>query len=231
MIKTSQPSQLDKNHNSHPTVTLQQALAVSAYLVIWFIFGVIPVLQKNTVWLSLAFAVLLIVIIVVFLHTHQWNFKQLFNISWVQVAEALATGLALVAIEVGILVCLQVISHHTTTSTNTALILKTIEKQPLFVGYTTLVAPTLEEFVFRKCLNNCAMSLFSRMKLSNTFQLFWSWLLTSYVFASLHGDKSILFYLLFGFILQFLYYRSQNLRFTIIVHAVFNTASLMIMLI
>ena len=226
MIKNPQ---LDKNRNSQAAVTLPQTLAVSAYLVIWFLFGVIPVLQKNTIWLSLAFAVLLIVIIVGFLHTHQWNFKELFNISWVQVAKALATGLALVAIEVGVLVCLQVISHHTTTSANTALILKTIEKQPLFVGYTVLVAPALEEFIFRKCLNNCAMSIFSRMKLSNTAQLFWSWLLTSYVFASLHGDKSILFYLIFGFVLQFLYYRSENLRFTMIVHAVFNTASLMIM--
>lgn len=206
----------------------QDNLLLVGYLAIWLTFSLIPKLNYQSIWLATCFSILLIVYLAIWLQQNNWSWHRLTAITAKQVLVAILLGLTIIIIE--ILVDFSAMTSKHTESTNTALILKSIGKQPLFIIYTVVIAPALEELVFRKSLNNCICTIFDQFHFPQVLTLIMSGIIATYVFASIHADNHLAFYLLFGAFLQVLYDRVGNIRFTMIIHAIYNLTSLFLLM-
>lgn len=101
-----------------------------------------------------------------------------------------------------------------TTSENTALIMDITRQIPIFAVITAIVAPILEEIVFRKILFG---TLYKHMN------FFFAGLISALIFGFVHGEPiHILIYASMGFVFAFLYVKTKRIIVPIIVHMAMN---------
>lgn len=102
-----------------------------------------------------------------------------------------------------------------TASENTALLMEITREIPLFIVVTTLIAPVLEEIIFRKIIFG---SLYKRTN------FFIAGTLSALIFGFIHGEpKHILIYASMGFVFAYLYVKTNRIIVPIIVHMALNT--------
>lgn len=107
-------------------------------------------------------------------------------------------------------------------SQNTEMIMGITRKVPFFMVVTAIVAPILEEIVFRKIIFG---ELYKRMG------FFLAAAISAFIFGIIHGEpEHILIYASIGFVFAFLYVRTKRIIVPIIAHMVMNSISVIIQL-
>ncbi|MFD1038954.1 CPBP family intramembrane glutamic endopeptidase [Virgibacillus byunsanensis] len=105
-------------------------------------------------------------------------------------------------------------------SENTQLIMEIARAAPIFVVVPALVAPILEEIIFRKIIFG---GLYTRTN------FFIAALLSALIFALIHGEpEHLLRYGAIGFVFAFLYVKTKRILVPIIVHMALNTMAVII---
>lgn len=107
-------------------------------------------------------------------------------------------------------------------SENTAIIMEISRQFPLFLIIPVIIAPVLEELIFRKIIFG---ALHKRMN------FFFAALLSSIIFGIIHQEpEHILIYSSMGFVFAYLYVRTKRIIVPIIVHTAMNSASVAVQL-
>lgn len=107
-------------------------------------------------------------------------------------------------------------------SANTQMIMDITRQAPLFMVITAIVAPIVEEIVFRQIIFG---SLYKKVN------FFWAALISAFVFGIIHGEpEHILIYSSMGFVLAYLYVKTKRILVPIIVHMTLNSISVLIQL-
>lgn len=107
-----------------------------------------------------------------------------------------------------------------TSSQNTAAIMEFTRQIPLFAILTTIVAPVLEEIVFRKIIFG---SLYKKTN------FFIAGVISAIIFGIVHGEpKHLLIYASMGFVFAYLYIRTKTLLTPILVHIILNTITVIV---
>lgn len=100
-------------------------------------------------------------------------------------------------------------------SENTQFIMEIARAMPIFVIVPMLLAPILEEIVFRKIIFG---TLYKRMN------FFFAALLSALIFGIIHGEpEHLLIYASIGFVFSFLYVKTKRILTPILVHAGMNS--------
>lgn len=104
-------------------------------------------------------------------------------------------------------------------SANTQQIMDVSRAAPLFLIIPAIIAPVLEELIFRKIIFG---TLYKRMN------FFFAGLLSALIFGFIHGEpQHILIYGSMGFVFAFLYVKTKRILVPIIVHAGMNTIAVL----
>ncbi|SFE47609.1 hypothetical protein SAMN05216238_11815 [Lentibacillus persicus] len=107
-------------------------------------------------------------------------------------------------------------------SENTEMIMDITRTVPAFMIVTAIIAPILEEIIFRKIIFG---------QLYKRWNFFISALLSSLVFGIIHGEpEHILIYSGIGFVFAFLYVKTKRIIVPIIVHMAMNSISVIVQL-
>ncbi len=102
-----------------------------------------------------------------------------------------------------------------TTSQNTQILMDITRSIPLFMILTALIAPILEEIVFRKVIFG---TLYKRTN------FFIAGLISALIFGIVHGEpKHMLVYASMGFVFAFLYVKTKRIIVPIIAHMAMNS--------
>jgi len=102
-----------------------------------------------------------------------------------------------------------------TTSENTQVLMNITRSVPLFMLLTAIVAPILEEIVFRKIIFGV---LYKRTN------FFIAGIISALIFGFIHGEpKHILVYASMGFVFAFLYVKTKRIIVPIIAHMAMNS--------
>jgi membrane protease YdiL (CAAX protease family) len=102
-----------------------------------------------------------------------------------------------------------------TTSENTQVLMNITRAVPLFMIVTALIAPILEEIVFRKIIFG---TLYKRTN------FFIAGLISALIFGFIHGEpEHILIYASMGFVFAFLYVKTKRIIVPIIAHMAMNS--------
>lgn len=105
-------------------------------------------------------------------------------------------------------------------SENTEIIMNIIEASPLFVIIPALIAPILEEIVFRKIIFG---TLYKRTN------FFIAAILSAIIFGLIHGEpEHILVYTSMGFVFAFLYVKTKRIIVPTIVHMLLNSLTIIL---
>ena len=118
-------------------------------------------------------------------------------------------------------------------SQNTSGGIAAIKEYPLFIIYTILIAPMVEELVFRDAfftISKKYLALFLKGKRKNTWITIFAALITAFIFAGLHADNSVWEYVLISLFFQWLFCRYKDIRVCMIAHIVFNTSTIALLL-
>jgi hypothetical protein len=100
-------------------------------------------------------------------------------------------------------------------SENTQMIMDIARLTPLFMVVPAIIAPVLEEIIFRKIIFG---EFYKRMN------FFFAALLSSFIFGIIHGEpQHLLIYATMGFVFAFLYVKTKRIIVPIIVHAAMNS--------
>ncbi|WP_461219292.1 lysostaphin resistance A-like protein [Lapidilactobacillus salsurivasis] len=106
------------------------------------------------------------------------------------------------------------------TSQNTQEILQVVRKAPLYAVYAALIAPILEELVFRKTLYGLGSRLMNPTGAA---------LISSLLFGLAHNDNRFLIvYAGIGVVQCWLYHKTKSIKVTITAHIIYNSISLLI---
>lgn len=107
-------------------------------------------------------------------------------------------------------------------SENTEVIMELTRSAPIFLIVPAIIAPILEEIVFRKIIFG---SLYKRMN----FLL--AALISSFIFGIIHGEPvHLLIYGSMGFVFAFLYAKTKRIIVPIIVHMAMNSITVIVQL-
>lgn len=105
-------------------------------------------------------------------------------------------------------------------SENTAVIMEITRLAPIFMIIPAIVAPILEEIIFRKIIFG---TLYKRTN------FFVAALLSSVIFGLIHGEpEHILIYGSMGFVFAYLYVKTRRIIVPIIVHMALNSISVLV---
>lgn len=126
---------------------------------------------------------------------------------------------------------IKALTNNTVGSSNTGLILQMMRKQWLYTVYIVLVAPLLEEIVFRQCLYRRIDTWMTKHwpGMLPKAQFIAAALVVALFFAAMHGDTSLWEYALISLVLQGLYQRYGDLRVSMAAHLVFNLTNLIVL--
>lgn len=107
----------------------------------------------------------------------------------------------------------------TPTSVNTEILIQIIQSYPVFILLVSLLAPIMEEIVFRKVINGILVD-----------KIGWvgGAVISSLLFSFIHLDGHILIYASMGLMFSYLYYKTKNIWTPIIAHALMNTLVVLI---
>lgn len=104
-------------------------------------------------------------------------------------------------------------------SENTAMLMEMTRVAPLFMIITAIVAPILEEIVFRKII----FGVFYKRT-----NFFIAAFISALIFGIVHGEPiHILIYASMGFVLAYVYVKTKRLIVPIIVHMTLNTITIL----
>ncbi|WP_269411328.1 CPBP family intramembrane glutamic endopeptidase [Lentibacillus daqui] len=108
------------------------------------------------------------------------------------------------------------------SSENTNMIINISRMAPLFVIIPALIAPILEEIIFRKIIFGW---FYKRMN------FFFAALLSALIFAIIHQEpEHLLIYASMGFVLAFVYVQTKRIIAPILVHMTLNSISVIVQL-
>ncbi|RYG71644.1 CPBP family intramembrane metalloprotease [Lentibacillus lipolyticus] len=107
-------------------------------------------------------------------------------------------------------------------SENTQMIMDITRSAPIFVIVTTIIAPILEEIIFRKIIFG---ELYKRVN------FFIAAAASALIFSIIHGEpQHTLVYASMGFVFAFLYVKTKRIIVPILVHMAMNTIAVLIQL-
>lgn len=107
-------------------------------------------------------------------------------------------------------------------SENTAMIMEITRIAPIFMIVPALIAPILEEIIFRKIIFG---SLYKRTN------FFIAAIISALIFGFIHGEPiHLLIYTSMGFVFAYLYVKTKRIIVPIIVHMTLNTISVSLQL-
>lgn len=107
-------------------------------------------------------------------------------------------------------------------SENTEMIMNFSKISPLFIIIPALIAPILEEIIFRKIIFGV---LYKRMN------FFFAALISALIFAIIHGEpEHTLIYASMGFVFAFVYVKTKRILVPILVHIAMNSLAVLISL-
>ena len=107
-----------------------------------------------------------------------------------------------------------------TNSENTAQILELVRAAPLFIVIPALIAPILEEVIFRKIIFG---SLYKKTG------FFIAALISAVLFGIIHGEpQHLLIYASMGFVFAYLYVKTKRIIVPIAVHMTLNSISVIV---
>ncbi|MGB3160560.1 MAG: CPBP family intramembrane glutamic endopeptidase [Carnobacterium sp.] len=104
-------------------------------------------------------------------------------------------------------------------SANTQNILLTIGKYPFYLIIVSIMAPIMEELVFRKVIFGFFYDLTGVVGAA---------VISSLLFAFIHADSHILLYSTMGFVFSYLYVKTKNIATPIIAHILMNTSVILL---
>ncbi len=105
-------------------------------------------------------------------------------------------------------------------SENTAELVALTKQAPIFLVFISILGPILEELIFRKVIYG---------GLSNIINIHVAAVISSFVFAILHGDiYYLLTYFVLGLILCFLYTKTKRITVSMGAHVLMNTIVMLI---
>lgn len=107
-------------------------------------------------------------------------------------------------------------------SANTQNILLTVSKYPYYLIIVAIMAPIMEEFIFRKVIFGFFYDLTGVVGAA---------VISSLLFAFIHADSHILLYSSMGFVFSYLYVKTKNIATPMIAHVLMNTIVVLINLI
>lgn len=108
------------------------------------------------------------------------------------------------------------------TSENTQKIMDITRSAPIFIVITSVIAPVLEEIIFRKIIFG---ELYKRMN------FFIAAALSALIFSIIHGEpEHTLVYASMGFVFAFLYVKTKRIIVPILVHMALNSISALVLL-
>lgn len=187
-----------------------------------FVSGLIdaPIEEKGAVltsWWSFSVGILSIVVIFL-LATADKKFFDIFEGEKASISESIGWGIVgffMVLFGQYVAASIELIIGIEPGSENTADLMDIATLSPIMIIVIALIAPILEEFVFRRVVFGSIIQ----------FQNFWiSALISAVVFAAIHFDFThILLYTVCGFIFAFLYYKTKRLLTSIIAHMLLNS--------
>lgn len=148
--------------------------------------------------------------------------------------KAVLWGLTAVLIEIIAIIAVILLTKVSVPSANTSRIFNLIVHNPIFIIYTILIAPILEELVFRYAFFNLAKGVYEKLNKSvdrNT-KLEWVFcaLVTAFIFAGLHADNTVWEYVLISILLQWLLHHYKDIRINMITHITFNLITILLLL-
>lgn len=142
-------------------------------------------------------------------------------------------GLASLLVEGLIIISIILITKVSIPSQNTSGVVTAIKKYPLFIAYTILIAPMVEELVFRDSFFTICSKYLARL-LKGKNKTVWinalAALITAFIFAGLHADNAVWEYVLVSLFFQWLFYHYKDIRVSMIAHITFNLSTLSLLL-
>lgn len=115
---------------------------IFGYVLIWLYAGTVTGI-KGSYMLAGSFTLLLIFYLL-------WLRPKIRWLSWKSFVEAIGLGLLPLMVELIFLLIVMQFNNHIIGNSNTSLIVKLLQKNIIYVAYVVIIAPILEEIVFRK---------------------------------------------------------------------------------
>lgn len=204
-------------------------LVVINYLSIFFVCSglALPLGKVVSYIMSAAYTFLLIIL-------GYTNRKKLFTkISWKAAGMGVIWGLIGVGIEIGSILLLLMLHHVSIRSLNTTNILNMVKQLPVFIIYVILIAPLLEELVFRQAMYERIKSWLDRhaASLNSKVRFLAAAVCVGFIFAMVHSDSTVFEYIMISVLLQVIYHHYKDIRVSMITHLVFNLSTIFLLLI
>lgn len=138
------------------------------------------------------------------------------------ILKGIGWSLALLTVEIILLAfAVNINRNNMVSNQHTDILVDLIKQQKWYLCYLALVAPILEELVFRE-------SLYELLKGKNRITAIFAAIIVASLFSVIHQDKAWLGYFLVSLFLQWEYVHYQDIRYSMITHGVLNTVSLII---
>lgn len=138
------------------------------------------------------------------------------------ILKGIGWSLVLLTVEIILLASVVIINRNNMLSNqHTDILVDLIKQQKWYLCYLALVAPILEELVFRE-------SLYELLKGKNRITAIFAAIIVAALFSVIHQDKAWLGYFLVSLFLQWEYVHYRDIRYSMITHGVLNAVSLII---
>lgn len=160
-----------------------------------------------------------------------WRSKELKRPIDINLLKGIGWGLVAWGAVLLVMLGIKALTNNTVGSSNTGLILHMMHKQWLYMVYIVIVAPLLEEIVFRQCLYRRIDTWMTKHwpGMLHKAQFIAAALVVALFFAAMHGDTSLWEYALISLVLQGLYQRYGDLRVSMAANLVFNLTTLIVL--
>ena len=195
---------------------------IFGYVLIWLYAGTVTGI-KGSYLLAGSFTLLLIFYLL-------WLRPKIRRLSWKNFVEAIGLGLLPLLAELIFLLIVMQFNNHIIGNSNTSLIIKLLQKNIIYVAYVVIIAPILEEIVFRKSFFHRVDVWLASWVDNSKLRVGISAFIVATVFAQMHGASIGIIYILLSLYLQFVYLHFSNLEMNIIAHITFNTSTLGLMI-
>lgn len=196
-------------------------IIIFGYVLIWLYAGTVTGI-KGSYLLAGSFTLLLIFYLL-------WLRPKIRRLSWKNSVEAIALGLLPLMVELMFLLIVMQFNNHIIGNSNTSLIVKLLQKNIIYVAYVVIIAPILEEIVFRKSFFHRVDAWLASWVDNPKLRVGISAFIVATVFVQMHGASIGIIYILLSLYFQFIYLHFSNLEMNIIAHITFNTSTLGLM--
>lgn len=194
---------------------------ILSYVLIWLYAGTITGI-KGSYLLAGSFTLLLIFYLL-------WLRPKIHRLSWKNFVKAIGLGVLPLIVELIFLLIVMQFNNHLIGNSNTSLIVKLLQKNTIYIAYVVIIAPILEEIVFRKSFFHRIDAWLASWVDNSKWRVGISAFIVATVFAQIHGASIGIIYILLSLYFQFIYLHFSNLEMNIIAHITFNTSTLGLM--